>query len=915
MTTIPLEGRVMRRKGDAQSRYVVVTTAVGGRASETSVHVARISASPMAFERIPLEELEEETPGAPLGGWEAVAHLVARSLSGSSTSEGAVFSSNTEFKPYQFRPLLKFLASDSKRILIADEAGLGKTIEAGYIIVEDISRNAAKRILVLCPAGLRQKWRDDMWNRFGLTFDVVHGAELFRRLQGSSPFRLIASFDSARGPRGDAPPLDSGSTDLLVIDEVHHMIGRTGEVLRRKLGLAVSRASKHAVALSATPMQLELDDLRRVLEVVLASPLEEKEFSAKIGLVRQLNQIRFAAGAGAHGEGLGAAISSLSERGVQRESLDRLRALSEGPEREEFERELKGLDPFKELVTRSRRRDVGEFRARDIEDCWVDLDESLGSSGDHDDQEGSEFSIFKEIDQLLGASFTYVHRRQLASSLPATIGLLRGGISGFRVWVRNGESFNELERRDEEDGGAPSPYRTSLSPEERERCKRLVDKFDRLAKDSKWERLRELISSLTDEKPRKIVVFTQWVPTLEYMREKAQTISGIGTFAISGEAPEWARERTLSKFKGFEGPAVLFATDFLSEGIDLQYADTIINYDLPTNPQRVEQRIGRIDRVGQASDKVTVRNLWTRKTIDEDVESVNKRRIQLFKEGIGDVTAITGETAAAYTKAPDEEVERKRLDQLTELNGTGIFSGVEGFFDAQAFELRSRQVGSMHRLWWLPVANTVIRASGFTATMVDEGETVLVGPLDTLALEVVGRWAGVRNGDLVESQLMGHMDDKGRVRLSKSPGGPGLFCAPANPLVGVAIRTTQNSFEPLHRADGPVLLEFSPGEGKPDRPIVICRYARSTEGERALVYWTEPLSGPTKLGPGLMGQIQTVIERADLTERPPTEIWQPSAPLSDAVLRDFAQWTGETSRPRAGIERRIEYVAVLSPRR
>ncbi|MDG7024956.1 MAG: DEAD/DEAH box helicase family protein [Nitrososphaerota archaeon] len=917
MTTISLEGRVMRRKGDPRSRYVVVTTAVGNRASETSIHVARISASPMAFERIPLEELEEETPGAPLGGWEAVAHLVARSLSGSSTSEGAAFASNTEFKPYQFRPLLKFLASDSKRILIADEAGLGKTVEAGYIIVEDISRYVAKRILVLCPAGLRQKWRDDMWSRFGMVFDVVQGAELFRRLRGPSPFRLIASFDSARRPREEGPPVESEAIDLLVIDEVHHMIGRTGEVLRRKLGLATSRASKHTVALSATPVQLELDDLRRVLEVVLGTPLEQREFTAKIDLVRLLNQIRFAVGAGGHGGDLDSLLSSLAAQGVQEAQVKRLRALSATPGGEEFERELKNLDPFKSIVTRSRRRDVGEFRARDIQDCWIDLDGSVGRGRSDDLREASEFSVFKRIDELLSSSFTYVHRRQLASSLPATIGLLRGGASGFRVWVRDGEGFNELERRDEEDGGvpAPLPYRALLSPEERARCRSLVDLYDRLAKDSKWEFLRELISSLEDEKPRKIIVFTQWVPTLEYMREKAQTIPGVGAFAISGESPEYARERILSKFKGFEGPAVLFATDFLSEGVDLQYADTIINYDLPTNPQRVEQRIGRIDRVGQASEKIVVRNLWTRDTIDEDVEAVNKRRIQLFREGIGDVTAITGDTAADYRKEPDEEVERRRLAQLTELNSTGIFSGVEGFIDSQAFELRSRQVGSMHRLWWLPVANMLIRASGFIASMVDEGGTVLVGPLDTLALEVVGRWTGVQNGDIVESQLMGHMDDNGRVRLSKSPGGPGLFCAPANPLVEVAVRITLNSFEPLGREEGPVLLEFSPGGGTQAKPVVVCRYARSPEGDRALVYWAESAGGPSKVGPETMPQVQALIDQAQLSESSATEKWQPDESLAEAVLDDFSKWSGETRDTKEGKQRRIEYVAVIRPRR
>ena len=881
------EGRLMRKKEKDGAVYLVASVAGGSRPGKPSVLAVRISPLPAAFERIPLGDLVEDLDAPPPSGLSALAHLVSRALSGSGSTEGAVFSANTIFKPYQFRPLLKYLRSDAKRILIADEAGLGKTVEAGYIIVEDIARYKGSRILVLCPPGLRRKWRADMLRHFGLGFEVVQGTELATRLEGTGPFRLIASFDSARLRRGDGPH-PPWSLDLLVIDEVHHMIGRTGEILRRRLGQEASQASKRAVALSATPIHLEFDDLRRVLEVVLGAQLDPSAFGRDMDAVRALNAIRQAAQREQPLSTRDARRlpSPLANAGVPREKLEKIIALAQGgaERRGELETELRDLDPFQEVLTRSRRRDVNEFRARKIEDHWVEL------AGREEGEDTSEHEVFEAADALLKASFTHVHRLQLASSLPATIDLLRGGMRGFRVWVRGREVFGELDREDRQLAEAASPYRKQLSAVERDQCSKIVDMSARLTLDSKWMLLKSLLVSAMELRPRKAVVFTQWVPTLRYLRERSQGLQGFAAFSISGEDPDWQRDRTLNAFAKHQGPAVLFATDILSEGVDLQWADTVYNYDSPTNPQRIEQRIGRVDRVGQRSETVEVHNLWTAETIDEEVAAWVRARIKLFEEGIGDVTVVTGEAAAAYGRPPDKEVEDRLLGQLRELNSVGIFAAAEGFLDSQAYELRARQSGALHRFCWAPVSRLLLQATGRRAVALDDGDSVRVGPVDELSLDVVKRWVGVSNSAAVESELRSNQDDQGYVRIAKSPGKPGLFCSPATPLGQLSFAITIASEEPLDASRANTPLRFSaPGL---EQTVAVCRYSWESQDRRELIttYWAADDVLTIKLAGEQLRRVQDVLDRAGLVELRARENWEAPPALEEVMRRDFETW-------------------------
>jgi len=199
---------------------------------------------------------------------------------------------NTDFYPYQFKPIINFINSPGKGILIADEVGLCKTIEAGLIWTELRSRFDTRRLLVLCPAMLRDKWRDELFLRFGISAEILQAKDVFSKLTISlhegeyADFAIIGSFQGLRPNRdwdeedteenqGHASVLanflaehtdDEPLIDLLVIDEAHYM--RNPQTMTAKLCRLLKQVSEHIVLLSATPIHLKNEDLYYLLNLI-----------------------------------------------------------------------------------------------------------------------------------------------------------------------------------------------------------------------------------------------------------------------------------------------------------------------------------------------------------------------------------------------------------------------------------------------------------------------------------------------------------------------------------------------------------------------------------------------------------------------------------------------------------------------
>src|ERR1035441_3103287 len=187
----------------------------------------------------------------------------------------------TQFYPHQFKPLLKFLDNPGKAILIADDVGLGKTIEAAYILRELDAHQAIERVLIVVPARLRSKWEKELRQRFGEQFKVVKGADLIEQANPVAKgreleeFRLITSFESSRSDEVraalDDVPLP---IDVLIVDEAHRL--RNPETLQHKVGMVLTRSANAVLFLTATPVQNKLEDLWNLLK--LLSPDEFSEW-------------------------------------------------------------------------------------------------------------------------------------------------------------------------------------------------------------------------------------------------------------------------------------------------------------------------------------------------------------------------------------------------------------------------------------------------------------------------------------------------------------------------------------------------------------------------------------------------------------------------------------------------------------
>ena len=196
--------------------------------------------------------------------------------------------SRTKVEPYQFKPAIKFFESSSQRLLIADEVGLGKTIEAGIIYLELKARIDASRVLVVCPSSLRTKWHDEMFNRFNEDFRILDRADLREQLQryhdhgDAVRFRAIVSMETIRGEDIATLIEEVGlRLDLVIIDEAHHM--RNPGTLTHQIGRALSDASDSILLLSATPIHLRSSDLFSLFRI-----LDEGQFDS----VQEFEQMR-----------------------------------------------------------------------------------------------------------------------------------------------------------------------------------------------------------------------------------------------------------------------------------------------------------------------------------------------------------------------------------------------------------------------------------------------------------------------------------------------------------------------------------------------------------------------------------------------------------------------------------------------
>ncbi|MBA4019762.1 MAG: helicase [Pirellula sp.] len=590
---------------------------------------------------------------------------------------------NTDFYPYQFKPVLRFLMSPSNALLIADEVGLGKTIEAGLVWTELRSRFDLRRLVVLCPAVLRDKWRRELADKMGVRAEVVDAAGMLQHLQDRSSslrgFALICSLQGAR-PNRDwestetpistaelarflrAAESDDPLIDMLIIDEAHYL--RNPDSQTNELGRLFRSVTDNLLMLSATPIHNYNQDLFSLLQLLDADTFQrpsdlESILEASRPLVNARDHllkpnpsptttIRLLDEALAHPLLKG----SRQLRITREEAADPIR-LADRDHRAVLARRLETINPLAYVITRTRKRDIKEWRViRDPTAEKVSLSPCERKLYD----KVTDFVIDYALSRAVNERFILATpQRQMSSSMPATL----------RAWRTKRDNIDDMKAEERE--------RLEIGP----LTQAIIDvaddfgDFAELRKnDSKYRRLKTMLKAFFQDHPdEKIVLFSTFRETLNYLGERLSE-DGIVNAVMHGGVKA-SKEEILLRFRIDPSVRILLSSEVGSEGIDLQFCRVLVNYDLPWNPMRVEQRIGRLDRLGQEAQRIVIWNLFYDETIDARIYERLYEKLDLCRQALGDFEAILGDQVRDLTTAlisdhltPHQQEER--IDQTAQ---------------------------------------------------------------------------------------------------------------------------------------------------------------------------------------------------------------------------------------------------------
>jgi hypothetical protein len=296
---------------------------------------------------------------------------------------------------------------------------------------------------------------------------------------------------------------------------------------------------------------------------------------------------------------------------------------------------------------------------------------------------------------------------------------------------------------------------------------------------------------------RKAIIFTHWIPTFSYLAGQVDALKSIPWVGVASDLSEEETNAAISRFRNAQGFAVLLATDRLSEGIDLEEADCVINYDFPYNPQVLEQRIGRIDRVGQKSSKLTILNLTVEGSLDQKIYTLILERAGVFTRFVGEMRPITAEMVARIDAGEREALksilgELKELQTRAELMEHPIFTGIEAVFPSDIQKMHRSDSSSLRGLDWALISNMFRSLDpNCDVRWNPAGRELLVGPTSRGTIDALVMMTDHEDKQAIELTLNRARDHEGRFRFAFSDENEDL---PRNhPLYKVAIRLAHPS--------------------------------------------------------------------------------------------------------------------------
>ncbi|WP_416416220.1 helicase-related protein [Paenarthrobacter aromaticivorans] len=538
----------------------------------------------------------------------------------------------TVFRAYQFIPALKILNSPTGRLLIADEVGLGKTIEAGLVWSELEQRSPLRRTLVVTPSSLTHKWRMEMSRRFDRDLEVIKPGKLADLaedlLAGSDPeLHAIISVESLRSASEVLEQLTRirPRFDLVIVDEAH-VLRNTG-TRSNLLGGLLSDWADHLLFLSATPINLRSDDLYNLLTLLDDGMYQDSQiFHMQLEPNQHLNAIERGISHGSSGSTLrhhlrsietlpfGHALASRPDYARLEELLDTAGPL-EASQRAEVKRLVSELNTLSGVLSRTRKVDVPDVKAV-REPHQVVVNWSADEKGFYD----------RVVDHFMSRAVAHgtppgfamqMPLRQVASCLPAMQARLSANADQF---ARSVEDYDE--EYGEEDLAELRDDRSY---------------FEWNGEDSKFEALLGQLVHLREQGLSQALIFSTFRGTIAYLAGRLSPDFRVKQ--LHGGIDMVDRQPIIDAFRDGKFD-LLIASEVASEGLDFEFCNVLVNYDLPWNPMRVEQRIGRLDRFGQKHEKIFILNMHVPGTIESDILERLYTRIGVFRNSIGDLEPI-----------------------------------------------------------------------------------------------------------------------------------------------------------------------------------------------------------------------------------------------------------------------------------
>lgn len=589
----------------------------------------------------------------------------------------AVHISLVEPLPHQITAVYeKMLPRQPLRFLLADDPGSGKTIMSGLLIKEMMLREDVKRCLICCPGNLAEQWQDEMNSKFHLKFDIITTERIETSLSGN-PYQennlVISRLDQmSRNPNIQAK-LEQTGWDLIVCDEAHKMSAHIfsnelRETKRYKLGRLLSGLTRHFLLLTATPHNGK-----------------EEDFQAFMGL---LDPDRFE---GKYREGVHRTDTSDLMRRLVKEEMCKFDGTRLFPERfahtvkytlSTDEQELYDIvtDYVRNEMNRADR--LTEGRRNVVGFALTILQRRLASSPEaiHSSLKRRRERLEKKLQEARGSK---------------TMELLQDEREIKSLTEEEIEDIEDApdEEREQEEEKIVDQASAALTVQELvaeidtlEELEALASKVRNKSTDKKWEKLSELLQDQSEMFDvhgfrRKLIIFTEHLDTLRYLENRMRTLLGKkeAIVSIHGGLRRDQRKIMQDSFVQNKDVEILVATDAAGEGINLQRANLMINYDMPWNPNRLEQRFGRIHRIGQ-KEVCHLWNLVAEGTREGDVLTRVSEKLEVQSHALGGrVFDIIGEIFEG-TSLKDLIIQAIRYNEKPEVRAK-LYEKIENAFD------------------------------------------------------------------------------------------------------------------------------------------------------------------------------------------------------------------------------------------